>query len=152
MPDPDPNSRFTVPEFIEPANDFAMGPAARNPAPAAPGGLAAGLAGLAGLSIGGLSLQDLLTRVAEFAAQAIPGAHGAGLTLLKWNRPDTVVFSAPFVERVDTIQYRLGEGPCVTAASTKRPCDRAPSRRTTGGHDSGPGPEDWVCTACCPCH
>lgn len=62
MHDPDPNSRFTVPEFIEPATDFAVGPAVWSPAPAAPGGLAAGLAGLAGLSIGRLSLQDLLTR------------------------------------------------------------------------------------------
>src|SRR5690349_3581497 len=107
MPDPGPDSHFAVPEFIEPANDFAVRPDPRNPAPAAPGDLAAGLAGLAGLSIGRLPLQDLLTRVAQFAAQAIPGADGAGVTLLETHRADTVVFSAPFVQRVDTIQYRL---------------------------------------------
>ena len=40
--------------------------------------LAGGLAALAGLSSARLSLEDLLTRVASFAVQAILGADGAG--------------------------------------------------------------------------
>ena len=79
--------------------------------------LAGGLIGLAGLSSARLSLEDLLTEVASFAVQAIPGADGAGLTLLEADRADTVV-SAPFVTVIDDIQYGIGEGPCITAAAT----------------------------------
>lgn len=80
--------------------------------------LAGSLTALAGLSTARLSLEDLLTRVATFAVQAIPGADGAGLTLLEADRADTVVKSAPFVTVIDDIQYGLGEGPCIRAAAT----------------------------------
>jgi GAF domain-containing protein len=65
-------------------------------------------------------LQDLLRHVAAFAVRAIPGADGAGLTLLEHNRPDTIVASADFVREVDEIQYGLGEGPCISAAAEGR--------------------------------
>ena len=61
-------------------------------------------------------LEDLLTRVAEYAVQAIPGADGAGLTLLENDRPNTIVATTPFVSQVDDIQYGIGEGPCISAA------------------------------------
>jgi GAF domain-containing protein len=80
--------------------------------------LAGGLAALARLSSARLSLEDLLTRVASFAVQAIPGADGAGLTLLEAGRSDTIVKSAPFVREIDDVQYRIGEGPCISAAAT----------------------------------
>ncbi len=76
------------------------------------------LTALAGLSTARLSLEDLLTEVATFAVQAIPGADGAGLTLIESDRADTVVKSDPFVKEVDDIQYGLGEGPCISAATT----------------------------------
>ena len=81
-------------------------------------GLRAGLAGLAGLVGGQGSLESLLTEVATFAMLAIPGADGAGVTMLEAGEPDTIVASAPFVRDVDSIQYRLGEGPCISAAAT----------------------------------
>jgi GAF domain-containing protein len=65
-------------------------------------------------------LQDLLRHVAAFAVRAIPGADGAGLTLLENDRPDTIVSSADFVKEVDAIQYGLGQGPCITAAAEGR--------------------------------
>src|ERR1700722_2756981 len=65
-------------------------------------------------------LQDLLRHVAAFAVRAIPGADGAGLTLLENDRPDTIVASADFVKEVDAIQYGLGQGPCITAAAEGR--------------------------------
>lgn len=77
--------------------------------------LAASLRGLSVLS-GRLPLEDLLRRVARFAVQAIPGADGAGLTLIEHHRADTFVTTAPFVAEVDAVQYALGEGPCVSAA------------------------------------
>jgi GAF domain-containing protein len=75
-----------------------------------------GLAGLSRLAANRLGLDDLLTRVATYAVRAIPGADGAGLTLLEDDRADTIVATAPFVGEIDDIQYGLGQGPCVTAA------------------------------------
>jgi GAF domain-containing protein len=80
----------------------------------------ASLAGLSRLVTGGLTLSDVLVRVAQFAVDAIPGAEGAGVTLLEKDRADTVVASAPFVREVDAIQYGLGEGPCITAVAERR--------------------------------
>lgn len=59
-------------------------------------------------------------RVAEFAVQAIPGAQGAGLTLLESDRPQTVIATEPFVHEVDDVQYGLGEGPCLSAVTHGR--------------------------------
>ena len=74
------------------------------------------LAGLARLASNRLPLEDLLTRVARYAVQAIPGADGAGLTLLEEDRSDTIVATAPFVSEIDTVQYGMGQGPCISAA------------------------------------
>jgi GAF domain-containing protein len=82
--------------------------------------LAASLTGLAGLLSGHRALEDTLVRVAEFAVQAIPGAHGAGLTLLEADRPQTVVATADFVREIDDVQYALNEGPCVSAVAERR--------------------------------
>ena len=77
--------------------------------------LRAGLAGLSRLTTQ-MQLEDLLTRVATFAVRAIPGADGAGLTLLEDDRADTIVATAAFVSEIDDIQYSIGQGPCITAA------------------------------------
>ncbi len=87
--------------------------------------LQASLSDLAGLVTGTLGLQELLTRVAHFAARAIPRADGAGVTLLRSDRADSAVealaASAAFVEEIDEIQYRvLNEGPCITAVRERR--------------------------------
>ena len=74
------------------------------------------LAGLSQLASNRLPLKDLLTQVAIYAVQAIPGAAGAGLTLLEQDRADTVVATAPFVTEVDDIQYGMNQGPCISAA------------------------------------
>ncbi len=74
------------------------------------------LEGLSRLATGRLDLEDLLTRVAEFATKAVPGSDGAGLTLIEPDRTDTVVATADIVREVDAVQYSLGEGPCISAA------------------------------------
>jgi GAF domain-containing protein len=74
------------------------------------------LAGLSQLASNRLQLEDLLTQVATYAVQAIPGADGAGLTLLEQDRADTIVATAPFVTEVDDIQYGMNQGPCISAA------------------------------------
>ena len=78
--------------------------------------LSSSLAGLSQLSAG-LGLEGLLTRVARYAVRAIPGADGAGLTLLEPDRANVIVKSAEFVRLIDDIQYGLGEGPCISAAA-----------------------------------
>ncbi len=91
--------------------------------------LAVSVAGLARLSAR-LSLEELLTAVATFAVKAIPGADGAGLTLIEADRADTIVKSEPFVREIDDIQYSLGEGPCISAAA-----DGVPMRSGSLGGD-----------------
>jgi GAF domain-containing protein len=87
--------------------------------------LQAGIGDLAGLVAGSLGLPELLAEVATFAVRAIPGADGAGVTLLRLDQPDNIVAalasSAPFVAEIDEIQYvTVGEGPCITAALERR--------------------------------
>lgn len=79
-------------------------------------GLLESLRGMAALATGRLALEDTLRHVAQFAVRAIPGADGAGLTLLERDRADTIVTTTPFVQEIDDIQYGLGEGPCISAA------------------------------------
>ena len=85
--------------------------------------LRAGLDDLAGLLAGSLGLPELLTQVAAFTVQAIPGADGAAVTLLHSGDPGVAqrAASAPFVEAIDEIQYvTLDEGPCITAVRDRR--------------------------------
>jgi GAF domain-containing protein len=82
--------------------------------------LRASLIGLSQLGSRLLGLEELLTRVAEYAVQAIPGADGAGLTLLEADRADTIVATTAFVSEIDDIQYGIGQGPCITAAAEGR--------------------------------
>jgi GAF domain-containing protein len=72
---------------------------------------------LATLPTGSLDLEAMLTEVATLAVHAIPGADGAGLTLLESDRSDTVVTTASCVREIDNIQYGIGQGPCITAAA-----------------------------------
>lgn len=78
------------------------------------------ITGLSTLLAGTITLEALLTRIAEFAVRAVPGADGAGVTMLESGRPDTVVASSDLVRQIDDIQYRLLEGPCVSAAAQAR--------------------------------
>jgi GAF domain-containing protein len=82
--------------------------------------LGVSLVNLSRLLTGNESLEATLTRVAEYAVRAIPGADGVGLTVLEADRPNTMVASAPFVREVDAVQYGLGEGPCITAVAERR--------------------------------
>ena len=74
------------------------------------------LVALSRLASDRLPLESLLTQVATYAVQAIPGADGAGLTLLEHDRADTIVATSPFVTEIDDIQYGMDQGPCISAA------------------------------------
>lgn len=87
--------------------------------------LRASLTQLGGLVNSMHSLEELLGKVATFAVRAIPGADGAGVTLLRIEggrrRVEALASSAPFVAEIDELQYAvLDEGPCITAAEERR--------------------------------
>ena len=77
--------------------------------------LGASLADLARLPAARMGLEQLLNRVAQYAARAIPGADGVGLTLLEEGEVSTVVTTNGFVRDVDALQRSLQQGPCITA-------------------------------------
>ncbi len=89
------------------------------------GDLQASIANLAGLVTASFTLDALLGEVASFAVHAIPGAEGAGVTLLSFTGAESKIeglaASAPFVAEIDQIQYEtVREGPCITAAREQR--------------------------------
>ena len=88
-------------------------------------GLQGSLADLAGLITEGKSLVEILSRVATYAAGAVPNADGAGVTLLRpgtgVHQVDALAASHDFVATIDEIQYvTVKEGPCITAALERR--------------------------------
>ena len=112
-------------EFTEDADGLPLGSLSAQRASADAADLRAGIDDLAGLVAGSLGLPELLTEVSTFAVHAIPGADGAGVTLLQLDQLDNMVealaASAPFVAEIDEIQYvTLREGPCITAALERR--------------------------------
>ena len=112
-------------EFTKDVADLPLAPLSTQEASADLADLRAGIGDLAGLVAGSLGLPELLAEVSTFAVRAIPGADGAGVTLLQVDRLDNMVealaASAPFVAEIDEIQYvTLKEGPCITAALERR--------------------------------
>ncbi|KGN39951.1 GAF and ANTAR domain-containing protein [Knoellia aerolata] len=56
--------------------------------------------------------------IVNAAASAVPHCRHAGLTLLRAERgPTTLAASDGLAEKVDALQYELGEGPCLDAAT-----------------------------------
>ncbi len=61
-------------------------------------------------------LPATLTRVAELAKQAIPGAADVSVTLMQEGKVSSVSFTGPLAVDLDERQYDAGFGPCVDAA------------------------------------
>jgi GAF domain-containing protein len=88
--------------------------------------LSNGLKGIAGLVAGARGVPDLLGDIAQFAAQAIPGADGAGVALLQLSDGipylESWAATASFVDDIANVQYeKLNEGPGYTCMETGRP-------------------------------
>jgi transcriptional regulator with GAF, ATPase, and Fis domain len=112
-------------EFTDSVHSIPDGSLTQAQASADAADLQTAIGELAGLVAGSRGLPELLSDVAAFAVDAIPGAEGAGVTLLRVDRIDNMVealaASAPFVAEIDHIQYiTLHEGPCITAALERR--------------------------------
>jgi GAF domain-containing protein len=66
---------------------------------------------LADSDIGGI-----LSKVADLAQRAIPGADEVSLTLIRGRRPYTATFTGELALACDERQYQAGHGPCLDAA------------------------------------
>ncbi|MGW5723745.1 GAF domain-containing protein [Amycolatopsis sp. NPDC003865] len=86
------------------------------------GELAAVAARMSGLLLSRETVDSVLELVVSLAGRTIAGAAGAGVTLLDdEGRPATTSASSPLVRDADTLQYRLGEGPCMAALAECSP-------------------------------
>jgi GAF domain-containing protein len=64
------------------------------------------------------SLESVLHRVTELAARVLPGEPVTSVTILQGGKTATVASSGTLALDLDEVQYRLGAGPCLSAAST----------------------------------
>jgi len=64
------------------------------------------------------TVQGVLQRVVEAAQVAVPGADLVSVTMRSGGRFHTPVQTDPLATRLDEVQYRLGEGPCVESTRT----------------------------------
>ena len=88
--------------------------------------LNAALAGLATIVAGACSVDEMLSQVAQFAVQSIPGADGAGVTLIHPGQQGLRIqawsVTTEFVRAIDILQYEeLREGPCISCMQSGRP-------------------------------
>jgi GAF domain-containing protein len=64
------------------------------------------------------TIRGVLDRVVELATQAVPGGAHASITL---PGPTTPAATDSLTRRLDSVQYSLGEGPCLTALTSTSP-------------------------------
>jgi GAF domain-containing protein len=64
------------------------------------------------------SLESVLQTVTAAASRVLPGEPVTSVTILERGRATTVAANGELALRLDDVQYRLGSGPCLSAAST----------------------------------
>jgi GAF domain-containing protein len=78
--------------------------------------LAAVFARMSGLLLSAETVSSALELITSLVAETVGDADGAGVTLLdEHGERTTTAATDPVVTHVDTLQYDLGEGPCLTA-------------------------------------
>ena len=88
------------------------------------------------LSFSEHSLDSLLGSVTELAVRGLPGEPVTSVTIIA-ARPVTLAGSHELATEMDAVQYRLGDGPCLSAARTGRLTQLTDTR----------APSDWVAFA-----
>ncbi len=78
------------------------------------------LAELGRISLAEHSLQSVVRTVTELTARVLPDEPIASVTILRGAQPTTVAASGGLALDLDQEQYRLGSGPCLSAAATGR--------------------------------
>jgi hypothetical protein len=69
------------------------------------------------------SLHSLVRHVTDAAARVVPGEPVTSVTIVTDGRPRTVAASGALADDLDAVQYRLGAGPCLSAATSGRPAE-----------------------------
>jgi ANTAR domain len=82
------------------------------------GPLAAEFGRLAENLMNATTVHGVLKRVVDAARVAVPGADLVSVTMRADDRYHTPVETDPLATRLDELQYRLGEGPCVESTRT----------------------------------
>jgi GAF domain-containing protein len=87
---------------------------------------------LARLSVAEHSLESVLLRVQAALTEILPGEPATSVTVVDSGRPATVAAGGQPARALDEVQYQLGDGPCVAAATSGRRSElldtRAPER------------------------
>jgi hypothetical protein len=81
------------------------------------------------------TLHHFLDRLAQLTAQALPEGSSCGVTVRQNSRAVTLAASDERTERIDQLQYDLGEGPCLETLATGKPhyiTDTASEQRWPG--------------------
>ena len=79
------------------------------------------------------SLASVLQQVSAAAAEILPAGPATSVTVVDSGRAVTVAASAQLATALDEVQYRLGQGPCLTAATSGRRSELVDTR----------SPRDW---------
>lgn len=80
------------------------------------------------ISFAAHSLESVLQTVAAAASRVLPGEPLTSVTILDGERPTTVASSGDVALELDKVQYRLGDGPCITAAASGQPAEIVDTR------------------------
>jgi len=75
------------------------------------------------------SLESVVRTVTELTSRVLPGEPIASVTIVRGGRASTVATSGALALELDQEQYRLGAGPCLSAATTGQPSE-IPDTRT----------------------
>ena len=78
------------------------------------------LAALSRFFVGEGTLQETLTRVAQYAEDAVSPSAMTGITMLVEGRARTAVFTNDEAPEIDSVQYETGDGPCLDAFRHKQ--------------------------------
>ena len=70
------------------------------------------------LPLGEHSLSSVLQQVSAVAAEILHEEPATSVTVVDGGRAVTVAASAPLARALDEVQYRLGDGPCLAAATS----------------------------------
>jgi hypothetical protein len=96
--------------------------------------LSAVFARMSGLLLSEETVGTAVGLITALATDAIPGTAGAGVTLVDERGAKTTSgASDPVVEKADSAQYELDEGPCLTAWLSARWFGSTTSDPTGGG-------------------
>jgi GAF domain-containing protein len=78
-------------------------------------GLNSGCEALRRFLVGESDLPAMLTDIVELATKSVPGADVASITMITNDAPTTPVFTDDVALELDRVQYRVGDGPCLTS-------------------------------------